>query len=144
MVSDTKILITALPRCLRHDFKRVPAIREVGMGMEDAAYVPVCDEVRKTAFKRLLDFTPAVFPEFWLYERQTKRLVNVSFGCRRYDPTPALQSIRTQRKALAFRQRAQGLHMRRRAGCEKQRDSVALLIRASLRGSDACRLYVAW
>ena len=82
------------------------------MRMHDAAYIPVCDKARKTALKRLLDFTP-VFAELRLDERQTERFVDVFFGGGGNDLAAAPQSIRTQRKTLAPRERAQALNMRR-------------------------------
>src|SRR4051794_30454969 len=127
MISHAKILIAALPRRLRHDFKRVHAIREVGVSVQDATHVPICDEAGKMALKSPLYFIPA-FAELRLYERQPERLVDRFFGDSGDDLAPTTQSIRTQRKTLAFRQRAQAVDMRRRAGCEKQRDPVALLV----------------
>jgi hypothetical protein len=86
------------------------------MRMEDATHIPVSDKARKTALKRPLEFTPA-FAELRLNERQPKRLVDRLFRGSGNDPAAPPQSIRTQRKTLAFRERAQGLDMRRRTGC---------------------------
>jgi hypothetical protein len=53
----------------------------------------------RVALKRLLDFTP-VFAELRLYERQTKRFVDVFFGGGGNDLAAAPQSIRPSAKPL--------------------------------------------
>ena len=42
VVGDSEILIPPFPAGPRHHFKRVHAIGEVGMRMQDAAHVAIC------------------------------------------------------------------------------------------------------
>src|SRR5262245_60190767 len=76
MVGNAEILIAALPHCLRHLGEAVDAVRELGVGVQDAADVAVAHQARQTTGESELDFVVAL-AQFRLYERQPERRVNV-------------------------------------------------------------------
>ena len=100
MVGDAEILIAPLPGRLRHDFKRIHPIRQVGMRMQDAAQIAIGYERRQLPLDRALDLA-AAFAQLGRNEWQTKRCVDVFFASRGDHLAPAPQSLSDQAQALA-------------------------------------------
>jgi hypothetical protein len=70
VVGDSEILLPPLPAGLRHHFKRVHTIREVGMRMQDAPHLAIGYEGRQLPLDRALDLA-ASLAQLGLNEWQT-------------------------------------------------------------------------
>src|ERR1700760_4806722 len=88
MVGDTKVLIPALPGSIGHLLQRRGTVGAVGMAMQDAAEVFVCDQFRKLSRLPQLNFT-ATFAKLGRDERQSEGAIDVLLFSRRND-APAL------------------------------------------------------
>ena len=60
MIGDSEILIPPLPAGLRHHFKRVHTIREVGVRMQDAPHLAIGYEGRQLPLDRALDLAASL------------------------------------------------------------------------------------
>ena len=92
VVGDSEVLIPPFPAGLRHDFKRVHTIGQVGMRMQDAPHIAIGYEGRQLPLDRALDLA-ASLAQLGLNEWQTKRCVDVFFAARCEHLAPAPQAL---------------------------------------------------
>ena len=102
MVGDSEVLIPPFPAGLRHHFKRVHAIGQVGMRMQDAPHIAIGYEGRQLPLDRTLDLA-ASLPQLGLNEWQAKRCIDVFFAARCEHLAPAQQPSGPKLQAIMSR-----------------------------------------